>query len=117
MKPMDIYIANVPFSNGTDSKKRPALIVKVKHDKVNIFKITSKYKDKSDWVKRFYYPIENWKRSGLRKQSYVDIHRTYSISKKYVDMQNCIGTLTDYDRLHLANFIKTFNERNNATSN
>lgn len=37
MKPMDIYIANVPFSNGTDSKKRLALIVKVKHDKVNIF--------------------------------------------------------------------------------
>ena len=43
MKPMDIYIANVPFSNSTDSKKkRPTLIVKVKHDKVNIFKITSK---------------------------------------------------------------------------
>lgn len=44
MKPMDIYIASVPFDEGMDDKVQPALVIEVASEKVIVFKITSQYK-------------------------------------------------------------------------
>lgn len=44
MRPMDIYVAAVPFDDKDTSKLRPALVVKVSNSRVNVFKITTKYK-------------------------------------------------------------------------
>ncbi len=65
MKPMEIYIADVPFDDKDDSKIRPALVVKVSNERVNIFKVTTKFKNKSKKIRRLYYPIKKWKLSNF----------------------------------------------------
>ncbi|WP_288659163.1 type II toxin-antitoxin system PemK/MazF family toxin [uncultured Limosilactobacillus sp.] len=105
MKPMDIYIASVPFDEGTDDKVQPALVIEVASEKVIVFKITSQYKQKSAQIKRLYYPIKEWQAAGLRKKSYVDTHKLYRLSKKLIFSQRPIGKLTDVDRLGLFKFI------------
>lgn len=106
MEPMDIFIANVPFDEGKGSKIRPALVIEVKSKKVIIFKVTSQYENKSSQIKKLYYPIREWKAAGLKKQSYVDTHRLYRLTKKWVFSRKPIGKLTDSDRLGLFEFIK-----------
>lgn len=106
MEPMDIYIANVPFDEGTGEKIRPALVIEVDREQVMVFKVTSQYRNKSVQIKRLYYPIKEWQQAGLKKQSYVDIHRLYRLSKKWIFSHQPIGKLTDIDRLALFNFIK-----------
>ena len=103
---MDIYIANVPFDEGTGSKVRPALVIEVGKERVMVFKVTSQYKNKSTQIKKLYYPIKEWQQAGLKKQSYVDIHKLYDLSKKWVFSKQPIGKLTNLDRLALFNFIK-----------
>lgn len=106
MEPMDLYIANVPFDEGTGSKIRPALVVEVQREKVVVFKVTSQYQRKSARIKRLYYPIKEWKQAGLSKKSYVDTHKLYRLAKKWVFSQKPIGKLTDLDRLGLFEFIE-----------
>lgn len=111
MEPMDIYIANVPFDEETGSKVRPALVIEVNQERVMVFKVTSQYRNKSAQIKRLYYPIKEWQQAGLRKQSYVDIHKLYDLSKKWLFSCQPIGKLTDLDRLALFNFIKDANQK------
>lgn len=106
MEPMDIYIASVPFDEGTGSKVRPALVIEVGKERVMVFKVTSQYQNKSTQIKKLYYPIKEWQQAGLKKQSYVDIHKLYDLSKKWVFSKQPIGKLTNLDRLALFNFIK-----------
>lgn len=106
MSPMDIYVANVPFDEGTGCKVRPALVIEVESEKVIIFKVTSQYKRKSIQIKKLYYPIKEWKQAGLKKESYVDTHKLYRLNKKWIFSHQPLGKLTDEDRLGLFAFIK-----------
>lgn len=106
MQPMDIYIADVPFDEENDSKVRPALVLRVRDGWVNVFKVTSQYQNKSTKIKRLYYPICEWKKAGLKKQSYVDTHRTYSLPEKFIFSRRPIGKLTELDRIKLFEFIQ-----------
>lgn len=112
MRPMDIYVADVPFDDKDASKLRPALVVKVSNSRVNVFKITTKYKKKSENIKKFYYPIKEWTKAGLREQSYVDVHRTYNISQRVVFSRKPIGKLTSLDILALFKFIQNIQKNN-----
>lgn len=112
MRPMDIYVADVPFDDKDASKLRPALVVKVSNSRVNVFKITTKYKKKSEKIKKFYYPIKEWTEAGLKEQSYVDVHRTYNISQRVVFSRKPIGKLTSLDILALFKFIQNIQKNN-----
>lgn len=105
MKSMDIYIADVPFDEGTGSKVRPALVIEVESEKVVVFKVTSQYKNKSAQIKKLYYPIKEWKNAGLKKESYVDTHKLYRLAKRWIFSRKPIGKLTDIDCLGLFEFI------------
>ncbi|HJG17693.1 type II toxin-antitoxin system PemK/MazF family toxin [Limosilactobacillus vaginalis] len=107
MQPMDIYIADVPFDEENGSKVRPALVLRVRDGWVNVFKVTSQYQNKSAKIKRLYYPIYEWKQAGLKKQSYVDTHRTYSLPEKFIFSRKPIGKLTELDRIKLFEFIQS----------
>lgn len=106
MKAMDIYIADVPFDDIDKSKVRPALVVKISQNRVNVFKITSKYKNKSNVIKQLYYPIKEWKSAGLSKPSYVDTHRTYNLPQEKIFAKKPLGKLSDIDRIQLFEFIQ-----------
>jgi len=110
VRPMEIYIANVPFDSNIGSKRRPALVVDIYERYVMVFKITSKYESKSSSIKKTYYPIKNWKEAGLIMKSYVDIHKNYKITREATFSRPPIGKLevNDVDDLYvfIHNFIK-----------
>lgn len=97
MEPMELYIASIPFEDKKSQKPRPALVVAVKVNVVSIFKITSKYQNKSNEIKRLYYLIVDWKAAGLRKRSYVDTHRFYNLPEKFIFSHKPIGKLSTFD--------------------
>ncbi|GAB5051810.1 type II toxin-antitoxin system PemK/MazF family toxin [Pediococcus ethanolidurans] len=105
-KPMTLFLVNVPFADQNKAKYRPALVIARGNKVIFIFKITSQYKTKSKLIKNVYYPIKLWRKTGLRKQSYVDIHKQYAIDFKEFHHQKPIGSLTDEDIYGLAQFIK-----------
>ena len=106
MEPMDVCIANVPFDGSDKSKVRPALVVKIKDNYVSVFKITSKYQNKSEKIKRAYYPIKNWEVAGLNRISYVDTLQTYDIDKATIFKNRPIGKLTKEDVSGLYQFYR-----------
>ncbi len=110
MKPMEIYIADVPFEDKSDSKIRPALVIKVANKRVNIFKITTKFKSKPKKIKKLYYPIQEWSNAGLKEQSYVDTHRTYNLAQDAIFSRKPIGKLNSTDVIGLFEFIKKLNQ-------
>lgn len=105
MEPMEIYIADVPFDEGYGSKIRPALVIEVGQNGVVVLKVTSQYRQKSAQIKQLYYPIQEWQEAGLKKPSYVDTHKFYRLSKKWVFNRRPIGKLSAVDRLGLFNFM------------
>ncbi|WP_260253543.1 type II toxin-antitoxin system PemK/MazF family toxin [Levilactobacillus brevis] len=104
---MDIAIADVPYDDGKTLKTRPALLVSIDRQQVTVFKITTKYEEKSEAIKKFYYPIEFWCEAGLDKASFVDTHMTYTLATEFMLKNPPIGVLTDTDVIKLFNFIKT----------
>lgn len=104
MKSQDIAISFVQFTNSNNGKIRPLLLIQVKGEQVLAYKITSKYKNKSDKVKEKYYPIQNWKEAGLLKASYID---TYSPPAfiPLSEIKRVIGTLQPIDVLGFENFL------------
>lgn len=111
MQPMDIYIADVPFDEENGSKARPALVLRVQNGWVNVFKVTSQYQKKSAKIRQLYYPICEWKQAGLKKKSYVDTHRTYSLPEKFIFSRRPIGKLTELDRIKLFEFIQSIQRK------
>ena len=99
-------IANVPFDGSDKSKVRPALVVKIKDNYVSVFKITSQYENKSEKIKRAYYPIKNWEIAGLNRISYVDTLQTYDIDKATIFKNRPIGKLTKEDVSGLYQFLQ-----------
>ena len=77
MKPYNIYVAYVAW-NG-DGKRRPVLVLSSNQKEVSVFKITSKYEDKSAVIQSQYFCIEDWKEAGLLKQSYIDTGSTINL--------------------------------------
>lgn len=103
MKTNEIYTAEVSWPGG--AKRRPVLIIEEKSGFVNVFKITSKYKNKSDYIKHFYFPIVEWEKSGLKKPSYIDTKTLERLSREDISFYR-VGMLTTADRQRLKEFLK-----------
>lgn len=103
---MDIVIANVPYDDGTTFKTRPALLVMIDGQQAAVYKITSKYENKSEVIKKFYYPIKFWREAGLDKISYVDVHIAYALATQYMLQKPPIGKFSKFDQSELFKFIK-----------
>lgn len=104
MKTNDIYTAYVSWPGG--GKRRPVIIVQDTEDKVNVLKITTKYKNKSVRIKSNYYPMIDWQKEGLRQQSYIDTNAIQSLLKKGDLSFSYIGRLTTNEKKGLALFIR-----------
>lgn len=109
----DIYRIFVAFEGTQQGKERYTVEVgQVKLDLIVLDSITSKYVNKSDFIKKQYYPIKDWQQAGLQKPSYIDIKssHTYKISE-VIKYGKFIGQLTLRDIQDLAEFIKTYKRR------
>ena len=104
MRTDDVYTAYINWPGG--GKRRPALIV-CNHDKsVDIFRITSKYKNKSERIRAYYYPILDWELAGLYKPSYVDTGQIIRLEKSCISFSK-VGRLTNKDIKGITNFRNT----------
>lgn len=103
MKTNEIYTAYVSW--GEDGKRRPVLIVNDEKRNIYCYRITSKYQNKSKRIKQNYFPLANWSKEGLMKQSYVDIGEIIRLPKKLATF-HFIGELTFQDTKSLIEFIK-----------
>lgn len=49
---------------------------------MKVFRITSKFANKSSTIKKQYYEIKDWKEAGLKKPSWIDIGEAISFDLK-----------------------------------
>ena len=105
-KPMKIYIASIPFDAGSGIKSRPAFVVVPGSVTTGVLKITSQYRNKPQSIRKLYFPIKQWKKAGLTKPSYVDIHMIYQIPTSTIVSRQPIGKLTDEDALNLVDMVR-----------
>ncbi len=97
---ISLYVSYVETNGG---KSRPVLIRKVSAQMVEAFKITSKYQNKSAYIKQQYYPIKDWQAAGLRKPSWVDLGNIYRFPKAGLNFKE-IGHLSKLDQNKIADF-------------
>lgn len=74
-----VYVRFVQISGG---KRRPIFILQENEDKFFFFDITTKFKNKSEKIKKHYFEIKEYETTGLKKHSWIDTYRRYSVSKK-----------------------------------
>lgn len=105
---MSLYWYFEESKNGK-GKFRPAVITGFSSDgKAIISKITSKYENKSPFIKLRYYPIKNLAKAGLDRPSYIDIKSQRKIKTSKLKKR---GSLDVEDIRGLANFKKSYANR------
>ncbi|WP_125713590.1 MazF family toxin-antitoxin system [Companilactobacillus kedongensis] len=110
IKANDIAIVYVNYVTSKGGKRRPVLIVGLDDKSVYLYRITSKYKNKSEGIKKLYYPIIDWQKSGLDMQSYVDIGSSIEVDIKYLSNIKSVGYLQKSDQIGLSDFINNANK-------
>ncbi|WP_416353251.1 hypothetical protein ACNAN0_10575 [Agrilactobacillus fermenti] len=100
-----IYLADVSFDGQHGAKYRHALVMVPHVGSTRIYKITNQYHNKSSAVRAVYYPIREWQAAGLKKPSYVVVHKTYIVPTNQLVQRKLLGVLTDMDAVRLAEFI------------
>lgn len=109
----DIYKIFVAFGNTKEGKERYTVEVgQVKLGLVVLDSITSKYTNKSEFIKKQYYPIKDWRQAGLKMPSYIDIKsgQSYELTE-VMKYGKFTGQLTLRDIQDLAEFIQTYKQR------
>ncbi|BAZ15512.1 hypothetical protein NIES4071_73840 [Calothrix sp. NIES-4071] len=92
----DLWVANIPFSTGTGSKKRPILILWLDGDDAITAAITSvQPRTRTDVI------LDNWAESGLRVESTVRLSRLVCLEKSLLRAK--IGRISDTDAQNLRN--------------
>ncbi|WP_429971604.1 type II toxin-antitoxin system PemK/MazF family toxin [Fructilactobacillus sp. Tb1] len=77
-------------------KRRPVLILEKNGSFLSFFRLSTKYDNKSDEIKSVYYPLIDWKQSGLSKQSYIDVGTVLNVNISNSRLKK-IGSLSDRD--------------------
>ena len=103
MKTNDLISLYVSYVETNGGKRRPVLIRKVSAQTVEAYKITSKYKNKSAYIRQQYYPIKERQAAGLMKPSWVNIGKLYRFPKKGLTFKG-IGHLSKGDHNVIADF-------------
>lgn len=102
MKTNDVYTAYVSWPGG--GKRRPVLILGSTDDEARVFKITTKYSNKSEYIKLKYYQINDLESAGLNRTSYIDTNTKMDLPKKKINFRH-IGQLSTRDIVGLSEFI------------
>ena len=106
MEKDDIITLYLAYSDTASGKIRPVLILDINEKNIIVFKITTKYKNKSNSIKKNYYKIIDWKESGLDRQSYIDTNQTATVAKNVLLHAKKIGNLSAKDIFELSLFLK-----------
>lgn len=116
MKTNDIATAYIAYSDKVGGKRRPVLVVDDNDKALVCYRITSKYTNKSENIKQFYFSIEDWKVAGLNMKSWVDTKEYRYIYKKNDKVvYNKIGSLSLRDIGRFNDFLDKLQPQNEIT--
>lgn len=99
-----LFWAYVKFSEIPGGKKRPVLVLRKDSKNYIVFRLTSKFENKSEYIKSKYVQVKDWKTSNLTKPSWVDTVRTYKLPIATTELEY-IGNLTNNDLMAISNVI------------
>lgn len=102
----EIILAEVPFQNIKGKKWRPVYILQFDDEQMYVYKITTKYHNKSDFIKSKYFEIIDWLKAGLREPSWIDTINIIPINSGNAKIR-IIGRLTVEDRMRLIAFLSS----------
>ena len=115
-QPFDVasifWIYEEDIDSNKDKKRgklRPGLITGFTPDGKAVFqRITTKFKNKSPFIKLRYYKIQDLKSAGLNRESYIDIK-----DSRIIKLDNIVkrGSLSEKDIDDLIDFKQTYPER------
>ncbi len=91
-EPGDILLLAFPYTAGTDTKKRPALVV---IDTGDNYVVTARLTTQPP-SSPFDIPVTRWKESGLLAPSVIRVHKLATIEKSLIARR--LGRLEDPDR-------------------
>jgi mRNA interferase MazF len=97
----EIILVRYPFSNLTDSKVRPAVIVNAPHSSKDLFIVP--LTSKTDNLRVGEFILTNWQNAGLNVETAVK-RGVYSIHESLVIKQ--IGILSDVDAKKLGQSLR-----------
>ena len=103
MNLFELFIAEISW--GSDSKRRPVLVLQINGNTVSVFPVTTQYENKSKAIQAKYFKINDWSLSGLDKQSYVDTGTLLDLPLGVFENKNPIGKLTTTDMQRLLVFL------------
>ena len=113
-----IKTAFVKYYQSRNGKWRPVLIFQG-YRYTFIWKITTKYLSKSQWIRKHYFPLFHWWPYGLNRPSYVDVNYKFVFRNqvyKQTDLSRrpVIWRLNDSDSIQFIKFYrKAKTNRNN----
>ncbi len=98
----DIVLLKFPFTDGTKTKKRPALIINDLNDgDIIVCRITSHiYNTKNDIF------INEWEKAGLKLPSVIRVHKIATLDKELIDTN--MGQINESTEMKVE---KTFTKR------
>lgn len=111
MNENDVAFAYLSYGNVAGGKKRPLLIARTNDDNVIVYKITTKYENKSDFIQQAYYSIKDLDSAGLKKQSYIDLGQHMKLPKNAMKNAKLIGRLSEEDIRDMKLFKSTIKQR------
>jgi mRNA interferase MazF len=92
----DVVLVSFPFTNLTQAKRRPALVLLDMGDPdVVVARITSKLHET-----QFDALLQDWQQAGLMLPSVVRIHKIVTLDKQLVERKLGVLTPGDVDRVH-----------------
>ena len=100
-----VLVTRIEYGDKSGSKIRPAVVVKFNDEVIRTFRITSKYENKSDYIKSQYLEIIDWFKAGLRRPSWIDMVQLYDIDNDGFNIK-VIGKLSDRDINRLKEYIR-----------
>ena len=105
MKPFDIFITYLSWESG--GKSRPVLAFIVGDDSIDVYQITTQYKNKSEAVRGKFFQINDRAQAGLDKLSYIDTGTLITLSLSVLTNNKSIGVLTEGDKQRLLEFLES----------
>ncbi|HGA0633315.1 TPA: hypothetical protein ACGQH9_000052 [Streptococcus agalactiae] len=108
MNDIEVYsvlVSCINYADGTGSKIRPAVVVKFNNEVIRTYRLTTKYENKSDYIKSQYLEVIDWAKANLERRSWIDTIQYYDLENKGFNIK-IIGKLSDRDIERLKDFLK-----------
>ena len=99
-----IYWAYVKFNDANGGKTRPVLFIRQSKTDYVVFRLTSKFQNKSKHMQKFYVEVKDWQQANLSKPSWVDVYKTYSLPIKTTKL-TFLGTLSKNDFAEVSKYL------------